>query len=370
MTRLSTLTLSLLTALLLACGPVTPLASIDRSAGAALAVVGASAPSDAPEVRAENAPTFSGSSALQHVQALAVGIGSRVAGSPTQSQTHQYLMARYQELGYQVELQPFTITAYQDRGSSVALNGQTVSANTLQYSAGGSAQGELVEAGLGSPADYEDAGVVGKVALVTRGGEIRFAEKVSAAAAAGAVAIIVANNAPGNVNGSLVSPSTIPAVTVSQADGSALRQAIRAGGATVRVDVNASSDQSTGANVVATKPGGPQTVVVGAHMDSVAAGPGANDNGSGTSVVLELARVMANRQTPLTLKFVDFDAEEIGLIGSSYYVSQLSDAERQSIVGMVNLDMVGVGNESKVGGTESLQRLARASAARTGLELG
>jgi aminopeptidase YwaD len=105
-------------------------------------------------------------------------------------------------------------------------------------------------------------------------------------------------------------------------------------------------------------------------MDSVAAGPGANDNGSGTSVVLELARVMANRQTPLTLKFVDFDAEEIGLIGSSYYVSQLSDAERQSIVGMVNLDMVGVGNESKVGGTESLQRLARASASRTGLELG
>jgi aminopeptidase YwaD len=134
--------------------------------------------------------------------------------------------------------------------------------------------------------------------------------------------------------------------------------------------VNASSEQSQGANVVATKPGGPQTVVVGAHMDSVAAGPGANDNGSGTAVVLELARVMASRETPLTLKLVHFDAEEIGLIGSSHYVSQLSESEKRSIVGMINLDMVGVGNESRVGGTESMQRLARAFATRTGLTLG
>jgi Iap family predicted aminopeptidase len=321
---------------------------------------------------AENAPAFSGPTALTHVQALANGIGSRVAGSPIQDQTRQYLMDQYRQLGYQVDTQPFTITAYQDRGSKVALTGalgQDIQANTLQYSAGGSVEAEIVEAGLGRSDDFEDAGAAGKVALVTRG-DTRFDDKVKAAQAAGAVAVIVGNNEDGSFNGSLLGPSTIPAVGVSKADASTLRQAIRAGSTTVRVDVDASSEQSTGANVVATKAGGPQTVVIGAHMDSVAAGPGANDNGSGTAVVLELARVLAARPTPLTVTFVDFDAEEIGLVGSSYYVSQLSDTQRQSIVGMINLDMVGVGDRSLVGGTDQMTRLAQAAATRSGLSLG
>jgi Zn-dependent M28 family amino/carboxypeptidase len=275
-------------------------------------------------------------------------------------------------MGYQAELQPFTITAYQDRGSSVSLGGplaQPVAANTLQFSAGGSVEAALVEAGLGRPEDYEDANASGKIALVTRG-DTRFADKVDAATRAGVLGVVIVNNQPGNFNGSLIGASSIPVVSVSQSDGSTLRQAIRAGGATVRLDVNASSEQSQGANVIATRPGGPQTLVVGAHIDSVAAGPGANDNASGTSVVLELARVMATQPTPFTLQFVGFDAEEIGLVGSSYFVSQLSESQRRSTVGMINLDMVGVGDESRVGGSEQMIRLARAAGTRQGLTLG
>jgi aminopeptidase YwaD len=121
---------------------------------------------------------------------------------------------------------------------------------------------------------------------------------------------------------------------------------------------------------VATRPGGPKTLVIGGHIDSVAAGPGANDNASGTAVVLELARVMAARPTPYTLTFIGFDAEEIGLVGSNYYVSQLSEEQRRSIVGMINLDMVGVGDTSRVGGTDALVTLAQAEASRSGLALG
>ena len=54
----------------------------------------------------------------------------------------------------------------------------------------------------------------------------------------------------------------------------------------------------------------------------------------------------------------------------SYFVSQLSDAQRQSIVGMINLDMVGVGDSSRVGGSDSMVRLARAAGSRMGLTLG
>ncbi len=370
MAQLTTLMLALLLMLTLTPGPVAVAAPTLPPTGAA--VGGGGPPVAVPDTRAETAPAFSGASALQHVEALSVGIGSRVAGSPAQSQTHQYLLARFQELGYQVELQPFTITAYQDRGSSVVLAGalgQAISTNTLQYSAGGSVEAPLVEAGLGKPDDFEVEDVRGKIALVTRG-DTRFADKVEAATNAGAVAIVIVNNQPGNFNGSLVSMSSIPAVSVSQEDGASLRQAIRAGGATVRVEVNASNEQSTGQNVVATRPGGAQTLVIGGHIDSVAAGPGANDNASGTAVVLELARVMAGRETPYTLKFIGFDAEEIGLVGSNYSVSQGPEAERRSIVAMVNLDMVGVGDSSRVGGSEALVRLAQAAAARTGLTLG
>lgn len=357
MNRLTTLLLAALTTLFLTFGPVA--AASDRL------------PAIVPGIRAENAPAFSGTSAFQHVDSLSTGIGSRVAGSPAQAQTHQYLMARFQELGYQVELQPFTITAYQDRGSSVALAGplaQGISANTLQYSGAGAVEAPLVEAGLGKPDDFAVEDARGKVAVVTRG-DTRFADKVQAATDAGAAAVIIVNNQPGNFNGSLISMSSIPVVSVSQADGSTLRQAAHSG-ATARVEVNASNEQSTGQNVVATRPGGAQTLVIGGHIDSVAAGPGANDNASGTAVVLELARVMAARATPYTLKFIGFDAEEIGLVGSNYYVSQLSEAEKRSIAAMINLDMVGVGESSRVGGSESVVRLAQAAASKSGLALG
>jgi aminopeptidase YwaD len=371
MVRFTTLLLTLLTTLSLACGPVANLAP--AIAGASLAGTATDRVPEALTDRwAENAPNFSGASANQHVNALSVVIGSRVAGAPTQAQTHQYLSSQFQSLGYQTTLQPFPIVAYQDRGSSVVLSGgvaPSISANTLQYSVGRAVEAPLAEAGLGKADDFEVANAAGKVAVVTRG-ETRFADKVEAATRAGAAGVIVVNNQPGNFNGSLISASSIPAVSVSQEDGGVLRRAAREGTGTVRIEVNASTEQSAGANVVATRPGGPRTLVIGGHIDSVAAGPGANDNASGTAVVLELARVMAARPTPYTLTFVGFDAEEIGLVGSNYYVSQLSEAERRSIVAMFNLDMVGVGDASRVGGTDSLVKLAQAEASRTGLTLG
>jgi Zn-dependent M28 family amino/carboxypeptidase len=87
-------------------------------------------------------------------------------------------------------------------------------------------------------------------------------------------------------------------------------------------------------------------VVVGAHLDSVPAGPGINDNGSGTSTILEIAEEMAelgirNRQK---LRFAFWGAEEPGLFGSEHYVESLSDAELGTIYANLNFDMVGSPN--------------------------
>lgn len=95
-------------------------------------------------------------------------------------------------------------------------------------------------------------------------------------------------------------------------------------------------------NVVATLPGAtrPDDIyVVGAHYDSVN-NPGADDNGSGTAAVMELARVLSQFTFDATIQFIAFDREEQGLYGSAAYASEAL-ARGDQIQRMVNLDMVG-----------------------------
>ncbi len=93
-------------------------------------------------------------------------------------------------------------------------------------------------------------------------------------------------------------------------------------------------------NVVATQPGADdpdQIIVVGAHFDSVN-NPGADDNGSGTAAVLEVARVLAGHRSPHTIQYVLFDREEQGLKGSYAFVN---DHAADNITMALVLDMIG-----------------------------
>ena len=95
-------------------------------------------------------------------------------------------------------------------------------------------------------------------------------------------------------------------------------------------------------NVVAVKPGSRlpnQQIVIGAHYDGVTSSPAANDNGSGTAGVLELARILKNITTDVTLVFILFDAEEYGLYGSYHYADNAA-ANGDSIIYMFNMDMI------------------------------
>ncbi|SEG95118.1 Zn-dependent amino-or carboxypeptidase, M28 family, partial [Thermomonospora echinospora] len=105
---------------------------------------------------------------------------------------------------------------------------------------------------------------------------------------------------------------------------------------------------ATGYNVIADWPGGDpnQVIMTGAHLDSVSAGPGINDNGSGSAAILETALAVAreNFQPDKHLRFAWWGAEELGLRGSQYYVNNLPSAERTKIKGYLNFDMVGSPN--------------------------
>jgi Peptidase family M28 len=97
-----------------------------------------------------------------------------------------------------------------------------------------------------------------------------------------------------------------------------------------------------GINIFAERPGTDKaagTILVGAHYDTVSVSPGADDNGSGVAVVLEIARLFASRPTPRTLQLALFDKEETGLLGSKAFVAKKSNLK--NLRGAIVMDMVG-----------------------------
>ncbi len=109
------------------------------------------------------------------------------------------------------------------------------------------------------------------------------------------------------------------------------------------VQQNFTYNGNTLQNIVVTKTGirVPDTmVVIGGHYDTVN-GPGADDNGSGTSAILEIARVIAKRNFEYTVKIIFFSAEEQGYIGSQAYVTNIALANNHKIRVMINVDMIG-----------------------------
>ena len=99
-------------------------------------------------------------------------------------------------------------------------------------------------------------------------------------------------------------------------------------------------------NIIARKNGmkSDARIIVGAHFDSVPGSPGADDNASGVSVMLELARILAERKWNHTVEFIGFHMEEWNMIGSQAYVEKLK-RDRIQIRGMISLEMVGYATE-------------------------
>jgi Zn-dependent M28 family amino/carboxypeptidase len=249
----------------------------------------------------------------------------------------------------------------------------------MRYSGGGALSARVVPVALDSTSsgcESSDFGGFprGAVALVKRG-ECFLFMKARNARAAGASAVLIANTGePGRtapVLGTLVQPGIgIPVLGVSSSLGTELARAAGAGGVRVRIVVSVSNRRARAVNVIADLPGSSSGVVIlGAHLDSVAAGPGINDNGSGSALVLEVARQARRLGVKPTrgLRFAFWGAEELGLVGSSAYVERLRADERDRITGVLNFDMVGSPNfgrfvydgDSQPAGSTRIEQLFR-----------
>jgi Zn-dependent M28 family amino/carboxypeptidase len=253
--------------------------------------------------------------------------GNRAVGTSGYDASVDYVADALRAKGFDVQIPEFELRFPFADPPALMVGESKIEAKPLEYTVGTPPEGvtgPLVAAPVDdSPgctaSDYDGMAVAGAVVLVDRG-RCPFGDKQLAAADRGAAALIVADNVDDDRSGATLGEQThvtIPVVTISKADGARLRASL--GTATIKMNAGVRVEKTR--NVLAqTKTGSPRDVVmVGGHLDSVPAGPGIDDNGSGVAAVLETALQMGS---------------------SANYVQSLSADELKDIALYLNFDML------------------------------
>ncbi|KAL9112651.1 MAG: hypothetical protein Q9187_007747, partial [Circinaria calcarea] len=274
---------------------------------------------------------------------------NRLVGGAGHIATVDYLYDTLAALDYyDVQRQEFTVLI-SEGSANFTVGGKSQGAQLMTFSTSGAVSKELVPvSNLGCNATDYPAAVAGKIALISRG-TCPFGQKSALAGGAGAAGAVIYNNVEGaTLSGTLGAPPRpegpyVPTVGISLANGTALLTAITANQTIIGdLSVRTTTENRTTHNVIAETKGGDHNNVyqLGGHTDSVAAGPGINDDGSGILALLEIAIQLTKFSVNNAIRFSFWAAEEIGLLGSNYYVSQLSAEEIAKIRIYLNFDMI------------------------------
>jgi Zn-dependent M28 family amino/carboxypeptidase len=342
---------------------------------------------DVTSSRLERAVTVQG--ITEHQQALQniadMNGGTRYTRTAGFTASAAYVKATLENAGYDARYEMFNMPIWHEKaapalqltsptsktyrpGSAADDNSPNVDFIAFEHSPTKSVSGEVVTVGhtdvpsdggstSGCLASDFGADVDGAVALIQRG-TCGFTQKLGLARQAGAIGVILFNegDTAGRRNALFRSADPgypIPAVLSSYAVGEELYNLANGGQhPTVNLATNGVDVETLYPNVVAeTKGGDPDHVVMlGAHLDSVPAGPGINDDGSGTSFQLELAEQLVEAgATPRNkIRFLWFGGEEDGLVGSRYYAAHMSSADVAKADMMLDTDMIASPNFARL----------------------
>lgn len=279
---------------------------------------------------------------------------TRVIGSPGHWGTVNYILGELELLAryYTWEVQKFEAVDGRVKSFSLLIDGvqpKSVSALSLTPPTPDQApvHGNLVlVSNYGCDlADFPANLTAGNIVLIERG-ECAFQNKSINAGKAGAVGAIIYDKA-GQLHGTLGDPTgeEVPTVSISQKDAQQYVDKLTKKPAhefetTLFVDSYVRKVKTT--NVVAETRGGDHDNVVslGAHSDSVAEGPGINDDGSGTISLLEVAKQLTNYKVNNAVRFAWWAAEEEGLLGSYAYANSLTEEENKKLRLFMDYDMM------------------------------
>ncbi|MEU8520348.1 M28 family metallopeptidase [Streptomyces sp. NBC_01216] len=296
---------------------------------------------------------------LQKFQAIADSAGGhRAAGSLGHDASAAYVYQQLKKAGYNVEYQKFDFMYTETQAeklSVVSPEPRAIEIKAMTYTKStpvGGIKADLAAVPVDAdgttgcePGDFTSGTFTGKVALIKRGG-CTFAAKQQNAAAAGAVGAIIYNNTEGALSGTLGDPASgkIPTGGVTLAEGEKLAASLAGGPVNVSLEIRQIQEKRSTNNVIAeTKAGNAaNTVMLGSHLDSVTAGPGINDNGSGSAGLLQTALELAKSKAKVRnkVRFAWWSAEENGLLGSEHYVAEMSELDKKEVKLYLNFDMI------------------------------
>jgi Zn-dependent M28 family amino/carboxypeptidase len=321
-----------------------------------------SPPSGDLAARLQDAVTVEG--VTRHLEALQriadANGGNRFTATPGHEKSVSYVARVLRDAGYEVSFDRFDVTLYEENVPSVLQRrapvrtslDDSVDFSTFNFSPSGAVTAAVTPVGV-TPGSFDGLGgcdqnafsgfPTGDIALI-QAGPCTLTDQVVNADNAGASAALVMftpelfDTSVGVPRATLASSEVdVPALAVSTKAGSKLARP----GTRVHLEVDGDIAERVTRNVIAEQPGrSKEFVMVGAHLDSVPDGPGINDNGSGSASILELAVALSGANTREGVRFAFWSAEELGLVGSDHYVSELSDAERNRITAYLNFDMV------------------------------
>ena len=300
--------------------------------------------------------------------------GNRMATSQGYKQSVAYVVGRLRAAGYEVRLQDFYLNLASDQSppelrlvSPLAYNFiADVDFSSMSFSGTKELNAPVEAIDLKIPSLFANDSTSGceaddfldfkpgNIALIQRGG-CNFAKKVTLARAALASGVIIFNDGSEGhqelISSRLDNSSAeFPVLGASFAVGNAFRGKVLKGptGVVAALKIDVQNSARIVQNIIAETALGDNSriVAIGAHLDSVQAGPGINDNGSGSATILKIAELYSrlNLSPRNKLRFMWFGAEEFGLVGSEFYVDSLSTQEKKNIMAMLNFDMLGSPN--------------------------
>lgn len=299
---------------------------------------------------------------LQALQDIATANGgNRAFGLPGYAASVDYILSQAGSLkGFKTWVQDFPALFTLVESIGFVVGSENITVIGLSYSPSTPEDGITAALVAGPTGDvgctaegYAGLDVTDKIVIVPRGtcpDGTTLAGRMKPAAAAGAAAVVIYNNvATPATAGTLSAPNPEEYVStgfINQDVGLALVERLNAG-ETIEATFQQTQliEERVTQNVFTETEGGDASnvVMLGAHLDSVQAGPGINDDGSGTSLILEVAKALQNFDTTLKVRFGWWGAEENGLLGSEHYVNNLAPAEVDSILAYLNFDMVSRG---------------------------
>ena len=324
-------------------------------------------PSDMKPVTDKLAASIYGGPSMATLRELSDGIGGRLTGSPAYVQATEWAAAKFRSYGIEnVRLEPFTLDAGWQRGTATGAMLRPMARPLYVASLGwapstppGGVEGAVVSIADVSPDALEARAdeLKGKIVLldtvkIYAEGYGKALPRIQAAwpafEKAGVLAVMTPDRAPNNVInahaglwGSKLVP--LPGVELGMEDAKLIQRELERGPVTVHLTVeNKTSGEITVNNVVAEIRGREhpdEWILIGAHLDSWDFGTGAQDNGTGSVSVLEVARAMAalGKAPRRSVRFVLWGGEEEGLLGS-YAYTQAHKNELGKCVAVLNTD--------------------------------